>query len=251
MENVQDLAQTYRRILQLKSGPVAIRVIKNQEEMPVLFKRPETPLPSFCHGVMEGFKGKGMFLSRGDVLCSMGLTALGFCKENFKLGKKKQPVQIGAFANEEAARNYFSKGICLPAGQTKGVVISPLEKAVMGFDVVLFKVHPEQAMWLLTATQYLSGGRNDLSVGTGFQGVCGDVIAYPYINKKVNMTVNGVGDRMSAVRGKHELFFGVPASLVKKIAFNLSEICKKSVFKDLHSPRGLQKTSILRCGIHL
>ena len=246
MENVQELARTYRRILQLKTGPVAIRIIKVQEEIPILLKKPETPIPSFCFGVMEAFKGKSIFLGRGDVQCSMGLTALGFKKESSKLGKHKQGVHLGVFGNEEASRNYFSKGICLPAGQTKGLAMSPLEKAVMGVDIVLFKVNSEQAMWLFMANQYLSGERNDFCVGTGFQGVCGDVIVYPYQQKKVNMTVNGVGDRISAAMGKNELFVGIPAFLVKEIASNLTEICQKPIFKALHSPKSVQKVSLLR-----
>ena len=248
MENVQEMAQTYRRILQLKASPVAIRIIKNHEEIPVLFKKPETPMPSFCFGVMEAFKGKGFYLGRTDTRCTMGLTALGFRKESAQLLKQKQGVQIGVFKNEEAAQNYFSKRPCLPAGQTKGVAMSPLEKAVMGVDVLLFKVNSEQTMWLLTANQYLTGGRNDLCVGTGFQGVCGDVIVYPYLNNKVNMTVNGIGDRISVSLGKNELFVGIPASLVKKIASNLTEIYHKPIFKYRHSPKGIQKITSFRNG---
>jgi len=246
MENVQELARTYRRILQLKTGPVAVRIIKTHEEIPVLLKKPETPIPSFCFGVMEAFKGKSIFLGRADVQCAMGLITLGFKKESSKPGKHKQGVHIGVFGNEEASQNYFSKGICLPAGQTKGLAMSPLEKAVMGVDIVLFKVNSEQAMWLFTANQYLSGERNDFCVGTGFQGVCGDVIVYPYQQKKVNMTVNGVGDRISAAMGKNELFVGVPASLVKKIAVNLIEIYQKPIFKAIHSSKGGQTVSSLR-----
>ncbi len=245
MDNVQELARTFRRILQLKSSPVAVRIIKNQEEMPVLFKKPEVPLPSFCFAVMEAFKGKGIYISRGDVQCPMGLTALGFRKGSAP-GRHKHGVHIGVFGNEEAAQNHFSKGLSLPAGQTKGVALSPLEKAVMGVDVALFKVNSEQAMWLLTANQYLTGGKTDLSVGTGFQGVCGDVIVYPLLNKKLNMTVNGVGDRLSVPMGKNELFLGIPSPLIKKIADNLTAIYSKPIFKDHYSPRGFQKATSSR-----
>lgn len=248
MENPQELARTCRRILQLKTGPVAIRILKTSEEIPVLLKRPEIPIPSFCFGIMEAFKGKSILLGRSDVKCLMGLTTLGFRKETSKSGKHKQGVQIGVFGNEEASQNYFSKGTSLPAGQTQGVAMSPLEKAVMGIDVVLFKVNSEQAMWLFAANQYLTGERNDLSIGTGFQGVCGDVIVYPLLHKKINMTVNGVGDRISTAMGKNELFVGIPAHLIKKIVSNLKEICQKPIFKVIHSPKGLPKNSAWRNG---
>lgn len=244
MENLQELARTYRRILQLKTGPVAIRILKTHEEIPVVLKKPERTIPSFCFGIMEAFKGKSILLGRSDVKCLMGLTALGFRKEPAKSGRHKQGVQIGVFGNEEASQNYFSKGISLPAGQTRMVAMSPLEKAVMGVDVLLFKVNSEQAMWLFTANQYLTGERNDFSIGTGFQGVCGDVIVYPLLHKKINMTVNGVGDRISTTMGKNELFVGVPAALIKKIASNLTEICQKPIFKVIHSPKGLPKISL-------
>jgi uncharacterized protein (DUF169 family) len=250
MENLLELARTCRRILQLKTGPVAIRILKNSEELPVLLKRPGIPIPSFCFGIMEAFKGKSILLGRSDVKCLMGLTTLGFRKETPKSGKHKQGVQIGVFGNEEASRNYFSKGISLPAGQTQGVAMSPLEKAVMGVDIVLFKVNSEQAMWLFAANQYLTGERNDLSIGTGFQGVCGDVIVYPLLHKKINMTVNGVGDRISTAMGKNELFVGIPAHLFKKIVSNLTEICQKPIFKVIHSSKGLPKTSAWRNSPH-
>jgi uncharacterized protein (DUF169 family) len=250
MEDVQELARTYRRILQLKSIPIAIRVIKNQDETPVQFKKPETPLPSFCFGIMEAFKGKGFFLKRGDVRCALGLTALGFNKEGSKSRKQKRPSQLGGSENDETARNSISNGISLPPGQTKGVAMSPLEKAVMGVDVVLFKVNSEQALWLLTAAQYnKNGASHDLHVGTGFQGVCGDVIVYPLIHEKVNLTVNGVGDRVSPSMGKNELFAGIPAGLIKKIADNLIELFHKPNFKVHHSPKGFLRAASSRNGL--
>jgi uncharacterized protein (DUF169 family) len=246
MEDFQELSRTFRRILQLKNGPIAVRIVKTDEEIPVLFKKPAEPIQSFCYGVMEAFKGKSFFLGRSDVQCTMGLTTLGFKKETLKSGKHKQGVHMGVFGNEEASQNYYSKRICLPAGQIRGLALSPLEKAVMGADIVLFRVNPEQAMWLLTANQYLSGERNVFSIGTGFQGVCGDVIAYPYLYNKVNMTVNGVGDRISSSSARNELFIGVPSSAVKEIARNLAEIYQKPVFKTFHSPKGMQKNQTFR-----
>ena len=249
MENVQELARLYRRILQLKSNPVAIRIIKNHEEIPVQFKKPESPLPSFCHGIMEAFKGKEFFLRKSDVRCNLGLTALGFKKEGLKSGKQKSSFLIGDSGKEEAPQNSFSKGISLPVGQTKAVAMSPWEKAVMGVDVVIFKVNSEQALWLLTASQYQAGSRTDLSVGTGFQGVCGDIIVYPLINQKVNLTVNGIGDRLSATTGKNELFAGIPADLVQTIADNLTKISHKPNFKYHHSPKGFLRAASSRNGL--
>lgn len=243
-----ELARTYRRILQLKHSPVAIRIITVRDEIPVLYKKPEKPLPSFCFGVTEAFKGKSFFLNSGDIQCPMGLAALGFKKNGLKKGKRKFPFQAGVFGNEEAAQNSFSIGIHLPAGQTKGVALSPLEKAVMGIDIVLFKVNCEQAKWLLTATHYQTGERSALSVGSGFHGVCEDVVAYPLVYNKVNMTVNGVGDRISSSTGKNGLLIGIPASEVPKIASNLTEIYHKPIFKSRHSPKGFSKTTSLRNG---
>lgn len=243
-----ELARTYRRILQLKYSPVAIRILTVRDEIPVLFKKPEKTLPSFCFGVMEAFRGKSFFLNSGDIQCTMGLAALGFKKNGLKKAKPKYSFQASVFGNEAASQNNFAKGIHLPAGQTIGVALSPLEKSVMGIDLVLFRVNCEQAKWLLTATHYQTGARSSLSVGSGFHGVCEDVVAYPLVYKKVNMTVNGVGDRISSTTGKNELLIGIPASEVPKIASNLTEIFHKPIFKDRHSPKGFSKTTSSRNG---
>jgi uncharacterized protein (DUF169 family) len=248
MENMQELARLYRRLLQLKSNPVAVKLFKDQEEVPVEIPKPETVLPSFCHGIMAAFKGKSYLLRRGDVRCDLGLSALGFKKESQKAGKQKPSLQNVGFGNEAAAQRALSKNICLPAGQTKAIALGPLEKSVMGVDVVLFKLNSEQAFWLLTANQYQTGERTDLSIGTGYQGVCGDIIVYPLLTRKVNLTVNGIGDRLSSSTAKNELFAGIPASLVKPIADNLTAISQKPNFKHLHTLKGFKRPASLRNG---
>jgi uncharacterized protein (DUF169 family) len=242
MEDAKELARILRRLLRLKNGPVAVRLIKNHEETPVLPKKPAQPYPSFCLAVMEAFKGRCCYLTRTDILCRMGLVTLGLSKDSSRAVKGGQGGPGGVFASEEAFRNYHSKKICLPPNQIRGVVLTPLERTVVGFDVVLFRINPEQAMWLLNAHQYRTGERIDLSIGTGFQGVCGDVIAYPYLQQKVNLTVNGVGDRLSVSAGKNELFMGIPGSQVEMVASNLLEMYKKPAFQALLSPKGPVKT---------
>jgi uncharacterized protein (DUF169 family) len=247
MSDLIELTKIFRHTLGIKSGPVAVRIITNLEETPVIFKRPDKPLPSLCFAVMEAFKGKSLSVGKGDVGCTMGLTALGFKKESEKVARK-QTVQMGVFGNQEAAQKYFAEGLQVPHGRTQAMVLSPLEKAVLGVDVCLFRIASDQAKWLLMANQYLTGERHNLKVGSGYQGVCGDVIAYPYLKKKINLTLNGVGDRVPQVLGRNEIFVGVPGELLDAIAVNLTEICKKPIFKQHHASRTSQKLALSRNG---
>lgn len=247
MKDLIELTKIFRHTLGIKSGPVAIRIITSLDETPVIFKRPEKPLPSLCFAVMEAFKGKGLTVGKGDVGCTMGLTALGFKKESEKMARK-QTVQMGVFGNQEAAQKYFSEGLQVPPGRTQAMVLSPLEKAVLGVDVCLFRITSDQAKWLLMANQYLTGERHNLKVGSGYQGVCGDVIAYPYLQKKINLTLNGVGDRVPQALGRNEIFVGVPGELLEAMAVNLTEICKKPIFKQHRSSRGSLKIAPSRNG---
>jgi uncharacterized protein (DUF169 family) len=234
MRDLTELTKIFRHTLGIKSGPVAIRIITNLEETPVVFRKPEKTLPSICFAVMEAFKGKGLWVGKGDIGCTMGLTALGFKKESEKVSRK-QTVQMGVFGNQEAAQKYFSEGYQVPPGRTQALVLSPLEKAVLGVDVCLFRITSDQAKWLLMANQYLTGERHNLKVGSGYQGVCGDVIAYPYLKKKINLTLNGVGDRIPQALVRNEIFVGVPGELLEAIAVNLTEIYKKPIFKQRSS----------------
>jgi uncharacterized protein (DUF169 family) len=248
MEDLQEAAQSIRRILKLKSGPIAVKIIHLNEETPVLFNRPENPLPSLCFALLEAFKGKGLYLEKRDLKCRLGLMALGFKGESQPSPRNRQPVHMGIFGSQQAAQHYLDTGHHLPAGKTKAIAMSPLEKAVMGVDVVLLRVTSEQAMWLLSAHQYLTGEHLKLSLGTGYQGVCGNVIAYPYLTQKVNLTINGVGDRLAGVMGKSDLFLGIPQSLMKEVVVNLKEIYRKPIFKIHQSSRTFQKATSSRSG---
>ena len=248
MENLQELARTYRRILKLKSDPVAVKIIRKNEETPVLFKRPEAPLPGICFAVMEAFKGKGLYCTRADLSCVMGLIALGFKGESALPSTYRHPVHLGVFESREAARRYFSNGFQLPAAQTRAVALSPLEKAVMGVDVILFKCDADQTRWLFTANQYRSGERDLLALGTGYQSICGHGIAYPYLQRKVNLTLNGVGDRTFSLLGKNEFLIGIPEGRVVEIAANLAEIQGKPIFKLRPTSRNFPKANAGRGG---
>ena len=207
----------------------------------MIFKKPDKPLPSLCFAVMEAFKGRGLSVGKGDIGCTMGSDSLGVQERIRKSGTKSRRFRWGSLENQEAAQKYFAEGLQVPAGQTQALVLSPLEKAVLGVDVCLFRITSDQAKWLLMANQYLTGERHNLKVGSGYQGVCGDVIAYPYLRKKINLTLNGVGDRVPQALGRNEIFVGVPGELLEAMAVNLTEICKKPIFKQHRSSRVSQK----------
>lgn len=245
MKDGLELAKIFRRTLGIKSGPVAVSIIENLDEAPVVFKKPDGTLPGICFAVMEAFRGKSLLVGKGDISCPMGLTALGLKGESGKLARK-QTVQAGIFGTEEAARKYFAQGSYISSGKTRAVAFSPLEKAVLRIDVCLFKVSSEQAKWLLMASQYLTGYRHNLTVGTGYQGVCGDVIAYPHLEQKINLTLNGVGDRHARSLGKNELFIGVPGALLEGIAQNLKEIYRKPIFKQYQTAKISPRASVHR-----
>jgi uncharacterized protein (DUF169 family) len=204
----------------------------------VVFKKPDSPLPGICFAVMEAFRGRSLLLGKGDITCPMGLTTLGLKGESGKL-VRRQTVQAGIFGTEEAARKYFAQGSYIPSGKNRAIALSPLEKAVLGVDVCLFKVNSEQAKWLLMANQYGDGFRHNLTVGSGYQGVCGDAIAYPYLNRKINLTLNGVGDRLSSPPGKNEMFMGIPGMLLEEIACNLRVMYQKPIFRNNQPSRKL------------
>jgi uncharacterized protein (DUF169 family) len=245
MNNGPELAKIFRRTLGLKSGPVAVSIIENLNEAPVVFKKPDNPLPGICFAVMEAFRGKSLLIGKGDISCPMGLTALGLKGESGKL-TRRQTVQAGIFGTEEAAQKYFAKGSYIPPGKSRAVAFTPLEKAVLEVDVCLFKINSEQAKWLLMASQYWDGFRHNLTVGSGYQGVCGDAIAYPYLSRKINLTLNGVGDRIGRTSGKNELFMGVPGDRIEGIARNLKEIYHKPIFKQYQSAKIQTRSSSAR-----
>jgi uncharacterized protein (DUF169 family) len=86
-------------------------------------------------------------------------------------------------------------------------------------------------MFLILADKYDTGGRTEISMATGFQGVCGDATAYSIQTGKVNFSVTGFGDRLRCGLDPELMVVSIPAGRAAIIAKNLETMSSKMMAK--------------------
>ena len=177
------------------------------------------------------FKGKAFLLKEEDITCPIARATLGFVKFSEKVlvhWTQRFPSLKGSMI---FALEHFRNAVKIKAGETYALALSPLHKAILGYDVVLFAINAEQAMWLLLAERYKQGGPSSLNLNAGFQGLCGDVTAYPHLSQKINLSVGGYPDRQKNKIGKNDLFIGIPGPRLEEITENLELLHRRPIVR--------------------
>ena len=86
-------------------------------------------------------------------------------------------------------------------------------------------------MFISVADKYETGGRTEISMATGFQGICGDATAYVLQTGNINLSVTGFGDRLRCGLGPDLMMAGIPKNRVAIIAGSLEKLGTKLLAK--------------------
>ena len=94
-----------------------------------------------------------------------------------------------------------------PVGLARNIVMSPLEKAELRPDVVLFFVNPEKACRLMTLATWSTG----ISPRCSFVGsTCHMAVTYPLLKGEINVILEDFTTRRRQDYDKDELIFSIP-----------------------------------------
>ena len=231
MMNNTQLSDILTEHLELSMFPVAVSVYPEIDDGMSKMYSPDKPLRSYCHGIMLAADGKTLYLSETDILCKSGAATLGFLNYSEDMLSGRKHSNAGVFETAEAARNSVKGAFKLERGSTKGLLLTPLANADNYYQTVLLTANAEQIMFLIVANKYDTGGRTDISMATGFQGICGDATVYPIQTGKVNFSVTGFGDRMRCGLSPELTMVGIPAERISVIANNLVAMSSKLMKK--------------------
>jgi uncharacterized protein (DUF169 family) len=229
MNNAQ-LSKILTTHLELSIFPVAVSLYPKHN--PELEKyRPNKPLKSYCHGIMMTAQGQTLYLLEEDIVCKSGAATLGFSNYSNEMLSGRKHYDAGVFGTVEAAKKAVTGAHKLEDGSTEGIFLRPLSQADNNYQVILIPANAEQIMFVILADKYDTGGRTEISMATGFQGVCGDATAYSIQTGKVNFSVTGFGDRLRCGLDPELMIVSIPAARASIIARNLEAMSSKMMAK--------------------
>ncbi|MDR0309135.1 MAG: DUF169 domain-containing protein [Candidatus Methanoplasma sp.] len=206
-----EYAKKLRSILQLRSEPVAVKLIREGAEYPEGPKMPESQM-SHCQAVFRARGGECIKMPLDMHNCHVGAAVLGMTDTPNKVASGEFHAGVGIHDSVEASKNMIDDRILIPY-KTSGEVVCPLKNADFVPDAVIIIDVPERIYWIVGLMTAEKGGRAVISTAP-FQCACEDITAVPIVTGVPNISFGCFGCRKKTDMAKDELACGIPYGLI-------------------------------------
>ena len=224
MKEWQDLGRQLRGYIHVDTLPVAIRFLKNKEDIP---EGTRTPLKhmkvkmAHCQAQAVARKyGWTIAMTKDDLGCAISGHTYGW-EVAEPDGVVKFLTRMNYAGGGEAAKTIYQAFRCLKPGECEAVVYSPLERTKIEPDVILIYLNPAQLMRCLHGSTYESG----MPITCSFSGraaSCTEGVIGAFLDQSPKVVVPGNGDRVWATAQDHEMVYALPASHLKQLVDGLA-----------------------------
>jgi len=223
-----EYAEKMKSILQLRSEPVAVKLIKEGEAYPNGPKKPDSQL-SHCQAVFRAKEGECLSVPFEITNCHVGAAVLGMTETPDKVASGEFHAGIGIHDSVGAAKKMISERILIPY-KTVGEVVCPLKNADFVPDAVIIIDIPERVYWIVSMMTAEKGGRAEFSTAP-FQCACEDVTAVPILTGSPNISLGCFGCRKKTSMRADELACGMPYTLIPGYVARLSRYSEGPIAK--------------------
>jgi len=201
----QEYSKRLREVLGLEGSPIGV----SYSMVPA--SKGKSGKHWVCQALLDAGKGAIINLSQESCACPGGTWHLGLgprpSGEADKLLKRFLVEGEKLFCSIATFHRAMTLTAQPPLGLAEYVVLSPLEKAEIAPDLVVFLCTPEQACRLVTLATYPDG----LPPKTEIVGsTCHMVIAYPLVSGELNISLLDYTSRKYQNYKPEELFVSIP-----------------------------------------
>lgn len=229
IEEIRNVGQKLYDKLRLLTYPVAIKFIKDYDEIPKKAQRPSkmgqniTLCQSFT---MARRWGAHVAMTYEDNACVTSSLVHQWKKiplkdivesqviSGYHKDAKAELLVQSQYSDLSKKENY------LKIKDHVGFIVSPLTRTIVRPDVVLIYGDPSQITHIVHALSY-EGKHLVNSAFIGFGESCLKGVLLPYISQKPEIVLPGTGDRTLALTKEEEMAIGLPIDLVPYVNENL------------------------------
>jgi uncharacterized protein (DUF169 family) len=229
MANLKDVEQALNTYIRPLTFPLAIKMLKSEEEIPEKTRRPFQQMNikvAICQGIGMARKlGWAVAMGKEDMQCSLGAAPFGFFKNidffnegNIAAGMFTPSKEIGK--REEDLIDRFEHGLY------SHILVAPLNRAAFDPDLIMMYGNPAQIMRLVQGSLYSDGG----AVSSSSMGRLGCATIISVITRdECRYVVPGNGDRVFGMTQDWEMAFMIPASKIDTVLDGLANTHKSGV----------------------
>ncbi len=213
-------AQAIKDIIGLRYEPVAIKLVKTDEEYPEGYKEPVVQ-QSHCQALFRAKNGMAFKMPLDCHNCMVGASALNLVDTSDKVASGEFHVGIGIHDSEVAASKMIQERMIVPF-RSQGEVVCPLKEADFVPDIVAIVDIPERVYWVVALATAEEGGRMEFSTSP-FQCACEDVVAVPMCTGKPNISLGCFGCRRRTDMRPDEVAAGIPYAMIPSFVEHLGK----------------------------
>jgi uncharacterized protein (DUF169 family) len=229
MADLKEVEQTLNTYVRPLTFPVAIKMLKSEEEIPEKTRRPYQQLKkkaAICQGIgMSRKLGWAVAMGKEDMQCSLGAAPFGFFKNieffdegNLAAGMFAASKEVGK--KEEDLVDRFDYGLY------SHILVAPLNRTAFDPDLLMLYGNPAQIMRLIQGALYNEGG----AIQSSAMGRLGCAAIITVIkNDECRFLVPGNGDRIFGMTQDWEMAFMIPMSKVDTVLDGLAKTHKGGI----------------------
>jgi uncharacterized protein (DUF169 family) len=225
LENYHEYGEEIERRLRLKTFPLAIKLLKGEEDIPKTARRPVRDFGhhfSLCQSYqISRREGTTMVMLKEDMWCFEPVVGYGLGKppEYFLEGHNRFPRDVETL---EAGSHYAHEFPRLEVDRYIGLASAPLRVTDFEPDVVMIYCDSAQLCLLLLGREYKEG--YNLNCALSGHAACVYAVVPALQNGEYQVAVPCRGDHYRAMAGDEEMIFSVPKGKLEDLILGLRHI---------------------------
>ena len=229
MATLEELGQALDRYIRPLTFPLALKMLKSEEEIPEKTRRPLQQMKkkiAICQGVGMARKfGWTVAMGKEDMQCTLGAAPFGFFKniDYFNEGN----LSAGMFtASKELGKKQEDLVDRFDHGTYSHILVAALGRTSFEPDLFIVYGNPAQMMRLVQGALYNTGG----AVQSSSMGRLGCATIITAIKKdECRYLIPGNGDRIFGMTQDYEMMFMFPPSKLDDLIDGLAKTHKAGV----------------------
>jgi uncharacterized protein (DUF169 family) len=231
MKEWHELGKELRRYINPETFPVAIRILKDKNDIPNGTRTPLKDLKikmAHCQAQAICRKyGWTIAMTHEDLGCAISGHTYGWELADQE-GAVNFMTKMNYAVDRKAAISILQSHKTLKPGQCEAVVYSPLERTKIEPDVILIYLNPAQLMRCIHGSTQRTG-QPITSTFSGRAASCSEGVLGAFLDQSPKVVIPGNGDRVWATAQDHEMAYALPVSHLKDLAEGLAQTHQKGI----------------------
>ncbi len=217
LDKYRDYGKKLEQYLRPATFPIAIKLIKNESEIPPNSRSPKKDLKN-QNFICQNFSivrryGWTLKITEDDCICRLARAVYGWDTPSEEIAEWAHQFNIGLYAKDLETSKKLQKHLYTFNNEYMGLVISPLTRTKVVPDVVQIYCLPAQAMRLTQAYLYMEGGILEFT-DAGRVGSCHIGVIKTFQTDNPQLVILGNGDRIWGGTEDYEVMYSIPRTKV-------------------------------------